>query len=111
MTPEEIREVVKIVLDELSQRKQYKPVSYSAVLQEVDKRLYKYFKGGRDTELRQVLNRLSDDPYIDIIYLQYRDGKTLEWIAEIMDKDTSTIKRNKKRLIMTIYEALSMKGE
>ena len=107
MTPEEIRQVVIITLDELSQRKQYKPVNYSAVLQVIDVRLYKYFKGARDTELRQVLNRISDDPYIDIIYLQYRDGKTLEWIAEIMDKDTSTIKRNKKRLIMSIYEALN----
>ena len=108
MTPEEIREVVKIVLDELSSRKQYKPVDYSAVLQVVDKRLYKYFKGARDAVLRQVLNRVSDDPYIDIIYLQYRDGKTLEWIAEILDKDTSTIKRNKKRLIMSIYEGLDV---
>ena len=106
MTPEEIREVVRITLDELSQRKQYKPVNYSAVLQEVDKRLYKFFRGGKDSELRQVLNRISDDAYIDIIYLQYRDGKTLEWIAEILDKDTSTIKRNKKRLIMAIHDSL-----
>lgn len=107
MTPEEIREVVKITLDELSSRKQYKPLNYAAILQEIDQRLYKYFSGKRDAELRQVLNRISDDPYMDIIYLQYRDRKTLEWIAEIMDKDTSTIKRNKKRLIMIIYEALS----
>lgn len=108
VTPEEIRLIVRITLDELSQRKQYKPVNYSAVLQVVDSRLYKYFKGGKDAELRQVLNRVSDDPYVDIIYLQYRDGKTLEWIAEIMDKDTSTIKRNKKRLIMSIYEGLGV---
>lgn len=107
MTPEEIRQVVEITLDVLSQRKQYKPVNYSAVLQELDGRLYKYFNGNKDTELKQVLNRVSDDPYIDVIYLQYRDRKTLEWIAEIMEKDTSTIKRNKKRLIMLIYEALS----
>ena len=107
MTPEEIRQIVIIPLDELAQPKQYKPVDYSAVLQTVDSRLYKYFKGAKDTELRQVLNRVSDDPYIDIIYLQYRDGKTLEWIAEILDKDTSTIKRNKKRLIMLIHDALN----
>jgi len=107
LTPEEIREIVKITLDELSQRKQYRPADYSAVLRVIDVRLYKYFRGAKDAELRQVLNRVSDDPYIDIIYLQYRDGKTLEWIAEILDKDTSTIKRNKKRLIMSIYEALS----
>lgn len=108
MTPEEIRQVVEITLDVLSQRKQYTPVSYTTILQETDQRLYKYFSGKRDTELKQVLNRLSDDPYMDIIYLQYRDRKTLEWIAEIMEKDTSTIKRNKKRLIMLIHDSLGV---
>lgn len=38
----------------------------------------------------------------DIIFLQYRDAKTLEWIAEYFNVDVSTIKRNKKRLIYKI---------
>lgn len=34
-----------------------------------------------------ALNALSDDFYIDIIYLQYRDGKTIEFIAGALEKD------------------------
>ena len=107
MTPEQIREIVKITLDELQQRKQYKPADYSYMLQVVDKRLYEFFSSrSSKCSVGHILNRLSDDPYIDIIFLQYRDGKTLEWIAEYMGVDVSTIKRNKKRLIMAIYEQL-----
>jgi len=106
MTPEQIREVVSIVLDELEKRKQYKPFNYSAVLQVMDKRLYDFFNGVSDKELARILRQYSDDIYIDVIYLHYRDRKTMEWIAEAMEKDTRTIKRNKKRLIMKIYEAI-----
>ena len=106
MTPEQIREVVKMTLDEMTQRKLYKPFNYSAVLQVMDKRLYNFFKGGEDKELSSILRQYSDDIYIDVIYYQYRDRKTIEWIAEYMEKDTSTIKRNKKRLIMKMYEAI-----
>lgn len=106
MTPEQVREVVKITLDELTARKQINTHSYQSVLKVVDVRLYKFFKGTKDKQLSYILNQLSDDSYIDIIYLQYRDGKTLEWIAEYMTVDVSTIKRNKKRLINKIYEQL-----
>lgn len=104
MTPEQIREIVKITLDELMVRKQLNP--YSNMLQVVGARLDKFFKGAKDKQISYILNQLSDDPYIDIIFFQYRDGKTLEWIAEIMERDDRTIKRNKKRLIMAIYEML-----
>lgn len=104
MTPEQIREIVKITLDELMARKQLNP--YSNMLQVVGARLDKFFKGAKDKQISYILNQLSDDPYIDIIFFQYRDGKTLEWIAEIMERDDRTIKRNKKRLIISIYERL-----
>lgn len=108
MTPEQIREVVKITLDELMSRKQINTASYQSVLQVIDVRLYKFFKGAKDKQLSYILNQLSDDTYIDIIYLQYRDGKTIEWIAEYMERDESTIKRNKKRLIYSIYDQLEV---
>lgn len=106
MTPEQIREIVKITLDELTVRKQLNP--YSSISQVVGARLDKFFKGAKDKELSYVLNNLSDDPYIDIIFLQYRDGKTIEWIAEYMERDDRTIKRNKKRLIISIYDQLEV---
>ena len=108
MTPEQIREIVKITLDELMSRKQINTGSYQSVLQVVDVRLYKFFKGAKDKQLSYILSQLSDDAYIDIIYLQYRDGKTIEWIAEYMERDESTIKRNKKRLIYSIYDQLEV---
>lgn len=110
MTPEQIREIVSMTLDELIARKLIERNNYSQVLSVVDKRLYNYFKKNEKQKpsLTPILHRLADDPYIDIIYLQYRDGKTIEWIAEALNKDVSTIKRNKKRLILTIHRELDL---
>jgi effector-binding domain-containing protein len=106
MTPEQIREVVKITLDELTTRKLIKD-DYQSVLRVVEKRLRAYFNNrGDGNGITYALRTLSDDEYIDIIYLHYRDECTLESIAEYYDKEVSTIKRNKKRLIYKIYELL-----
>lgn len=107
MSPDQVREIVRMTVDELIQRKVIDIHNYSSILRVVDKKLYQFFNNkGDGNGISYVLNQLSDDPYIDIIFLQYRDGKTIEWIAEYMDKDESTIKRNKKRLIMQIYKQL-----
>ena len=113
MTPEQIREIVKMTIDELTQRKllEVNKINYSAMLQEVDKCLYNFFSSRSSNGMGYILNRLSDDPYIDIIFLQYRDAKTLEWIAEYLGVDVSTVKRNKKRLITKIYELLEVQNE
>ena len=106
MTPEQIREVVKITLDELTQRKVIKD-DYSVILPVVESKLTAFFTDNGDSSgIGYALNQLSDDIYIDIIFLQYRDGKTLEWIAEYMGVDVSTIKRNKKRMIMAVYDLI-----
>lgn len=112
MTQEQIREVVKITIDELTKRKLLQIESYQTILRAVEVRLYRYFEGkGEGYNISYALHCLSDDPYIDIIYLQYRDNKTLEFIAELLNKDVSTIKRNKKRLMLNIYELLEVESE
>ena len=106
MTPEQIREVVKITLDELTNRKLIKD-DYQSVQRVVEKKLRDYFNNrGEGNGITYALRILSDDPYIDLIYLHYRDEATLEFIAEVMEKEVSTIKRNKKRLIYKIYDLL-----
>lgn len=107
MTPEQVKEIVRITIDELGCRNMLSD-PYSDILRQTEKKIYQFFNSkGNSNGIGNVLKELSDDAYIDIIYLQYRDGKTIEWIAEILEKDVSTILRNKKRIIKIIYERLN----
>lgn len=104
-THELIREVVKITLDELSSRKL---LDDSKVKRDIASKALRGYFGGKKSNKRitYILQQLSDDQYIDILYLHYRDGRTIEWIAEHMEKDESTIKRNRKRLLMEVHRML-----
>ena len=112
MTPEQIREVVKITIEELTNCRllNVEKINYEAILNYVEEKLNSFLLLNTNIKsLSYALNQLSDDPYIDIIFLQYRDNRTLEWIAEYMDKDVRTILRNKKRLIIKIYDLMEDK--
>lgn len=101
-----IKEVVRQTVEELIQKRLINKNVYPYVLEVVNKRLYPFFRTGKDEAIKRALIQLSDDAYIDVIYLHYRDMQTIEKIAEYMDKDASTIKRNKKRLILKIFELM-----
>ena len=108
MTLEQIREIVKITLDELTARKLIKD-DYQFILKVVEKKLRAFFNDKGDSNgVSYALNQLIDDPYIDVIFLQYRDNATVEWIAEVMNVEVRTIMRNKKRLINRIFELLEV---
>lgn len=47
----------------------------------------------------KVLLSIKEDPYYQVIILRYFESYTLEEIAEELEKDTSTISRNRTRLI------------
>lgn len=105
MTTEQIREVVKMTLDELSSRKLLDDTKVR--MEAVSKKLRQFFNNrGDGNGISYALRELSDDPYIDILYLNYRDGRTIEWIAENMEKDVSTIKRNRKRLLLEVHRII-----
>lgn len=102
MNNEQIREVVRITIEELLSQNALKD-PYPSIKKEVESRLKDFFNGKNNVKIGYILNQLSDDEYLDIIFLYYRDGCTLEKIAEILDRDTTTISRNRKRLIQEIY--------
>lgn len=77
---------------------------YSVMLKEIEPEIRLFFSKRQNEGIERFLYDYSEDPYIDIIYLHYRDNVTIERIAEVMDKDISTIKRNKKRLIKKMYD-------
>lgn len=111
MTPEQVREIVRITIDELASINSVNmdKVRYETKKRIVEKKLKDFFNNkGDGNGISYALKILSDDMYIDVIYLQYRDGKTIEFIAEVLEKDVSTILRNKKRLVKKIYELLEV---
>lgn len=50
-------------------------------------------------KIDSALDSIKDDKYFDVIWLRYIEGKTIESIAEDMNRDVTTIYRNKSRLI------------
>ena len=107
MNKGEVQIIVMQTIKELRRQGLLKD-DYSAVLNEVEPVLRLYFDKRHNRSIEQFLYEYSADQYIDIIYLHYRDNIAMERIAEVMGKDVSTIKRNKKRLIMKMYEVLEV---
>lgn len=102
---EEIQNIITMTINELRRQGMLKD-DYTVILRETEPVLKEYFKKKNNKAIEYFLIEYSDDPYIDIIYLHYRDSITIERIAECLYKDTSTIKRNKKRLIKAIHSRL-----
>lgn len=78
------------------------------ILEESSQLLKDFYKrGAKDASVNYALQTVRFDPYFRIILMYYQDGKTLSEIAETLDVDTSTVSRNKKRLCLEIYKALT----
>ena len=106
MTKQEIQSVVRETITEL-RRQGVLQGDIQQAYQMTAQRLKMYYSGNTDIKLAEVLDRLRNDIYFQIIPLYYKDGNTLELIAHIMHTDTSTISRNKKRLCLEIYSELN----
>ena len=98
----DIKDIVRVVVKELKKSNLLKDEK-DAVYSEISKRLYTYYRTGKDAELEHALHEFKDDAYKDVIQMYYRDGRTIEDIAAEMDVDTSTITRNKKRICLGLY--------
>ena len=105
MDKTEVQEIILMTLRELRRQDMLKD-NYSVIIRKIEPVIKEYFLRKNNKKIEYFLRDYSDDPYIDVIYLHYRDGITLERIAGILDKDTSTVKRNKKRLMTEMYNML-----
>lgn len=52
--------------------------------------------------IEKCLDALKSDPYYNVLEMRYFEGRTLEEIAVYFDCDTSTISRNRTRLVKEI---------
>lgn len=105
MRVDEIREIVKLTIDELLNGDTDDTYQKAKIIVEYELKSF-FNSDSNNNNVGKILNHLMEDDYIDIIFLYYRDGKTLEFIADYYNKDTTTIIRNRKRLIMEIYKLM-----
>lgn len=102
----EITEVVDIVIKSMKKNHLLKNTS-NAIYEDVSEQLFNYYKTGENNVVvKNALEEFKNDIYIEIIPLYYREGYTVESIAETMNVDISTIVRNKKRICMSLYLSL-----
>lgn len=110
MTDEEVKIYIKQTVEETiteCKKKGLLKFDEYAAYKEVSSRLKKFYKTNqKDKALKSALKSIQLDPYYKMILMHYRDGDTLEYIAEKMECDYTTIMRNKKRLCLELYEEL-----
>lgn len=103
MTEEEIKQIVCATVDELQRRKlltEETDLSYRFM----GSMLKQFYKNGHNAEkINEALKCLERDPYINIIPLYYRDNKTITAISICESCDRATVTRNKKRLVLELY--------
>ena len=69
--------------------------------------LEEYYKNGADdARITYAIQGQRFDPYFRIVLMYFKDGETIETIAEALGVDISTVVRNKKRLCLAIYSDL-----
>lgn len=107
MDRKEVQSIILATISELRRQGMLKD-EYEIIRKTSEPQIRQFFVKKNNDRVKNFLIEYSDDPYIDILYLHYRDNATLERIAECMSKDVSTIKRNKKRLLTSLYDYLEV---
>ena len=107
MKIDEVRLVIQETINELRKTGMLRQPDSA----ETKKLLQGYYDGtlSEDTQkkLEVVLESLRHDRYYKIIPLYYEKGLIIEDIAYTLAVDTSTIVRNKKRLLEAIYNGMN----
>lgn len=108
MTDKEIRQIVRITIEELTTSKLIKP-EYGIIADKIEPIVNAYYAGTYNSDrLGQALAKIKTERYGDTIEYIYKHGYTLEHIAELYQVDVSTVSRNKQRLLRKVYDMLEV---
>lgn len=105
MTEKDIKTIVRATITELRQQGLLQE-NVKLCLQVTGQRLKEYYKGKTDTQLAEVLDRLRNDVYFEILPKYYKDGDTYETIAHDIHTSVSNVYHHKRRLCIEIYSEL-----
>ena len=111
MTDEEIRQYIDLAVAksvEAYKRSGLLNQSKTAAYNDASEILFSYFEDGeKEASVKYALQTLRFDPYFRIIPMYYEMRMTNEGIASKLGVDVSTVVRNKRRLCLMVYNALS----
>lgn len=103
----EVKRIVQLTIKELK-RQELLQDAVRLAYKEISERLQKFYApfAADDIELAEAIDQLQGDKYRHILWMYYRDGYTVEEIAEKLNVDVRTVTRNKKRLCIELYSKL-----
>ena len=104
MTKDAIKRIVEETIHELLGCEMIK-YSDMIIYEKMNERLREHFKNP-DPAISLALEELKDAPYISIIEDYYKNGFTLEAIANDLDVEVRTVSRQKKSLCIKIYKMI-----
>lgn len=107
MDETEVKKIVRQTIKELMKQELLKD-AIGIAYKEISDRLQKFYApfAAEDNELADAIDQLKGDKYRHILWMFYRDGYTVEEIAEKLNVDVRTVSRNKKRLCIDLYSKL-----
>ena len=100
MTEEEVKRIVKLTVEEMRRGHDVKDMYIR--LEKYFLNLNEYIEDGGDPALASAILKINGDEYYPIIPLKFNDLYTDEQVAEIMNREVSTIRRNKKKLCLKL---------
>lgn len=106
LTDSEIKKIVRMTIRETYKTDRMK-YAISEIYEEISQKLRRYYNGTEySSNISIALDALRNDLYYDIIPLYYQQGKTVDNISRIMNIDSSTVVRHKKRLCLELFSML-----
>lgn len=108
MDEKQVKAIIQMTIDDLLRRNLLERDD-AQVYKQISERLSLFFSsiGVQDDDLQAALDHIRADKYRHIIWMFYRDGCTVDEIAERLGVDSRTVSRNKKRLCLEIYRYIN----
>ncbi len=102
MTEKEIKKIVSDTVDDLLEKKQIVQ-NGELTYRFMALRLQKHFNCCHNEKIDTAMQTIINDPYFKTIPMFYRDNMTITAIAVTLECDRATVTRNKKRLVLDLY--------
>ena len=100
----EIKRIVSMTVDDLTDKKMLRSCDDDLVYRFMSMQLRKHYHEHKSDIVENAIACVQNDPYLKIIPMYYKNDMTITAIAVELACDRATVSRNKKRIVMQIYD-------